>query len=98
MTIHRVLVQGNQEIDPIAHVSDLIWTCSDGQERMSATNDGLISVVGVQVETATTEDFREDVAGCRHTLTGSASDSDGEGLGLCAYPVFGGPSIHPNDS
>ena len=46
---------------------------------MAASNDRLIGIVGIQVQTATAEDLCEDVARGRDSLTGSASDTDGEG-------------------
>ena len=47
---------------------------------MAPPNDRLIGIVGIQVQAAATEDFREDVARRGDTLTGGASDTDGEGL------------------
>ena len=51
---------------------------------MAAANDGLIGVVGVQVQAATAEDFGEDVAGRGNTLTGGASMDTAK---VCFIPV-----------
>ena len=80
MAIHRVLIERDQQIDAVAHVGDLIWAGADGEKSVAATNDGLIGVVGVQMQTAAAENLREDVAGGGDTLTGGASDTNGKGL------------------
>jgi len=47
---------------------------------VTAANDGLIGVVGVQVKATAAENFREDVAWGGDSLAGRASDTDSEGL------------------
>src|SRR6202043_313902 len=49
VAVHRVLVEGNEEIEAVAHVGDGIGTGADGEEGVAAANDGLIGVVGVEV-------------------------------------------------
>ena len=80
MAIHRVLVQGDQQIDAIAHVGDLVRTGANGKEGMAAANDGLIGVVDVQVQSTAAENLREDVAGGSNALTSGAANTDSEGL------------------
>src|SRR5262249_39730826 len=80
VSINRVLIQRNQQVDAMAFVGDFIRPCGNGEKGWPAANDGLIGVVGVQVEAAATEDFREHVSWCSHTLTGSSPYTNGEGL------------------
>ena len=53
---------------------------ADGEEGVAAADDGLIGVVGVEVEAAAAEDPGEDVSGSGDALTGGSSDTDAEGL------------------
>jgi hypothetical protein len=62
---------------------------------MAAANDGLIGVVGVEVQPATAEDLRKDVAGSGDALTGGASDTDAEGLSHKTLLQTGGPISMP---
>src|SRR5438445_6865903 len=45
---HGVLVERNQQIDPVTHVGDRFGAGADRQQRVPAPNNGLIGVVGIQ--------------------------------------------------
>jgi len=78
--VHGVLVQGNQQIEVIAHVGDFFRAGANGEKGVAATDDGLVGVVDVQVQAATAEDFGENVAWRGNALTGRASYTNSEGL------------------
>src|SRR5439155_721153 len=59
---------------------------ADGEEGVSAADDGLVRVVGVDVEAAAGEQLRQDVAGRRDALAGGSADAD------CEVDVRHGPS------
>ena len=80
MSVHRVLVERDQQVDPVAHIGYLARTGANCQEGMAAANDGLIGVVRVQMQPAAAENLRKNIAGRGHTLTGGASDTHSEGL------------------
>ena len=80
MAIHGVLIERNQQVDPVAEAGDPLRTGADRQESMSAANDGLIGVVGVQVQAAPREDPGEDVARGGDALSRGASDGYREGM------------------
>ncbi len=80
MPVHRVLVQGDQQIDPIAHVGDFVRAGADGEKSMAAANNGLVGVVDVQVQPTAAEDFRENVTRGGNALTGGAPNTNSEGL------------------
>ena len=80
VAVHRVLIERDEEFKGIAHVGDGINAGADGEKSVAAANDGLVRVVGVQVEAAAAEDLCQDVAWGGDTLAGGAADADGEGL------------------
>ena len=80
MPIHGVLIEGDEQVDPVTHIGDFIRAGANRQERMTASNYGLIGVVGIQIKAAPTEDFCEDVAWSSHTLSGRSPNADREGL------------------
>ena len=86
MAIHRVLVEGNEEIEAVSHVGDGIGSGADGEKGMTTANDGLVGVVGVQMKATATENLGEDVAGGCHTLASCASDTYGERLPHTDHP------------
>ena len=80
MAIHAVLIEGNEQVDAVTHVGDLFRSRTNGEKCVAAANDGLIGVVGVEVEAASAEDLCEDVARGGDALSGCASDADSKGL------------------
>ena len=91
MAVHRVLIERDQQIDPVAHVGHFVGTGANGEKCMAAANDRLVRVVGVQVQPAPAEDLCEDIARRGYTLTGRATDTDGEGLTHRFSPGCGAP-------
>ena len=72
MAIHGVLVQRDQQVDPVAHVGDFLRAGANGQKGVATADDGLVGVVGVQMQAAAAEDLRENVARSGNALTGGA--------------------------
>ena len=67
MAIHRVLIQRNQEIDTVAHVRHLFRAGTNGEKGMPTANDGLVGIVGIQVQPTAAEYFRENIAWRRYS-------------------------------
>ena len=65
----------------VAHVGDRVGTGADGQEGVAAADDGLVGVVGVQMQAAAAEDLAEDVTWSGNTLTRRSTDADGVNAG-----------------
>ena len=80
VAVHGVLVERNEQVDPVTHVGDLLRARSNGQKSMAAANDGLIGVVGIQVKAPSTENLCENIARRGDSLTGRSSDTDSKGL------------------
>jgi len=78
--IHGVLVQWNQQIDPVTHVGDRFGAGANRQEGVTAPNNGLIGVVGIQAEAPPAKDLGENIARRGHTLARSTSNGDRKGL------------------
>ena len=68
MPIHGILVERNQHVMLIAHAAHRPVTGANGEESMAAPNNGLIRVVGVEVETAPREDTRQNIPGAGDSL------------------------------
>ena len=62
MAIHGVLIERNQKVDFVAEAVNALRTGADCQECMSAPDDGLICIVGVQVQAAPREDPGKNIA------------------------------------
>ena len=76
MAVHRVLVERNEHINFVAHAADGAVAGADGEESVAAADDGLIGVVGVEIESAPREDARENVARRGDALSGFSPDPD----------------------
>jgi len=76
--IHRVLIQRHQDVELVAVSQDGLVTRAEGQEDVTAANDGLVGIVGVDVEPVADEDPRQNVAGSGNPLAGRAANADGE--------------------
>src|SRR5438445_11818706 len=77
---HGVLVERNQQIDPVTHVGDRFGAGADRQQRVPAPNNGLIGVVGIQAEAPPAKDLRENITRRGHPLAPSTSNDDRKGL------------------
>jgi len=73
-----VLVEAEEKVQLVAVVQDFLFAHSDGEEDMPATDDGLVGIVGVEVEAATYEDAGQNVARGGDALTGLAANCHGE--------------------
>src|SRR6185312_7407047 len=80
MAVHRVLVQGNQQIHVVAHVRHRIGAGAHGQKCMTSANNGLVSVVRVHMKATAAEYLAKNVPRRCHSLTGCASDANAERL------------------
>ena len=78
MPIHRILVERDEDIDLVTHIANRFVSGTNGQEGMTAANDRLISVVGVEMESASRKDERENIAGRRNPLAVFTADADSE--------------------
>src|SRR2546425_5493517 len=79
VAIHAVLVKRNKQVDPVTHIGDLLRAGANGQKSVATTNDGLIGIVGIQIEATPAEDLRENVARRGNTLTGRTCDTNSKG-------------------
>ena len=80
MAIHCILIERDQQIEAVTHVRDFLGTGTNGEKGVATANDGLIGVVGIEVQAAAAENLGEDVARCSDTLTGGAPNADGKCL------------------
>src|SRR6185503_98901 len=76
MAVHGVLVEWNEDVELVTHVADGTLARADGQERVATANQGLISIVGVQVQTPPRKDARENISGSCDALSGFTADAD----------------------
>ena len=80
VAIGGVLIEGDEEVEVAVGGADVVGAGADGEEGVAAADDGLVGVVGVEVQAAAAEDLGEDVSGSGDALTGGASDTNTEGL------------------
>src|SRR5262249_14088008 len=78
VSIHGVLIQRDEHVDLVALTENGLITRAEGKEDMTAANDGLIRVVGVDVESASDEDPRENVARSGNSLARRATNTNGK--------------------
>ena len=76
MSVHRVLIEADYQVDDIAMGANLAVAATDGEEGVAAADDGLVGVVGVHVDAPTSKQASEDVPRSRNTLSSSAADAD----------------------
>ena len=76
MSVHRVLIEADYQVDDIAMGADLAVTATDSEEGVAAADDGLVGVVGVHVDAPTSKQASEDVPRSRDALSSSAADAD----------------------
>ena len=60
----------------LKHGGYRVVSVADGQEGVSAANDGLVGVIGIEVEATPREDARKNVSRSGDTLTGFTADPD----------------------
>ena len=76
MSVHRVLIEADYQVDDIAMGADLAVTATDGEEGVAAADDGLVGVVGVHVDAPASKQAGEDVPRSRDSLSSRAADAD----------------------
>src|SRR4030095_16312964 len=78
MTIHRVLIEWNEHVDLVTHVAHGRIAGANGEESMPTPNNGLVGVVGVEMQAAPGKDAGQDVSRGRDALTVLATYSNCE--------------------
>src|SRR4029450_12523690 len=74
MPVHRVLIERDQEVDSIAEALHFFFTSANREERVPPANNGLIGVVGIDMQTASDEQFCEYISRCGYTLSCGSAD------------------------
>ena len=78
VTVHCVLVQAEERVDPIAMGEHFPVARAESQEGVTAPDDGLVGVVGDEVKAAAGEDAGKDISRGRNPLPVLAANSDGK--------------------
>src|SRR5436853_7816823 len=84
MAIHRILIEGNQNIELVTETENRGIAGAKREENVAAANDRLVRIIGVQVQPSAHEDPRQDIAGRGDSLTGRAANCDRE-IDFCHY-------------
>src|SRR5213083_2021370 len=100
--IHGVLIERNKHVDLVAHVADRAVTRANCQESMAATDDRLVSVVGVEMQPAPRKDERENVPSGSDPLAVLTANTDCEinfvhydGISFCCSArKFAAPDVN----
>ena len=78
MSVHGVLIQTQQEIQLIPVAVDLLIAGTHGEKNMPASDDRLIGVVRVEVETAADKNPRQNIAGRGDSVSGGTTNREGK--------------------
>ena len=78
MAIHRVLIEGNQNIELVPETENRGIAGAKREENVAAANDRLVRIIGVQVQPPAHEYPRQDIAGCGDSLAGRTTDCNGK--------------------
>ena len=78
VAVHGVLIQAEQEVQLVAMAEDFLFANTKGEENVAAANDGLVRVVGAEMQPAPDNDAGENIAGGGNTLAGLAADTHRE--------------------
>src|SRR5207244_7791939 len=87
--IHRVLIEGNEYIDLVPHGTGGPIARANRQKGMTATDDRLISVVGVEMQSAPRKDKRENVPCGSDPLAVLTANADCE----TNFVTYAGPGL-----
>src|SRR5947208_3110121 len=68
MAIHRVLIEGNQNIELVTETENRGIAGAKREENVAAANNRLVRIIGVQVQPPPHEYPRQDIAGCGDSL------------------------------
>ena len=91
--VHGVLIQRNHQIDLVAEAGDLFRTRTNGQKSMAAPDDGLISVIGKKMQSASGKDPGKDIARSCNTLPRGTSYGNRKAVRHSSPPLH---PAHPN--
>src|SRR5262249_33674410 len=80
VAVHSVLIQRNQKVNFVTEAGHSLRTGADSQKCMSAPDNGLICIVGVEVQAAPGKNTGEDIARSRDSLSRGAPDGYREGM------------------
>src|SRR4029450_960482 len=78
MAIHRVLIEGHQNVELVTERENWFIAGAKREENVAAANDRLVRIVGVQVQPAADEDPRQNIAGRGDSLARRAANSNRE--------------------
>src|SRR6266513_5115476 len=78
VSIHRVLIERNEHIDLITHAADRSIARANCQKSVAATDNRLVSVVGVEMQSAPRKDKRENVPSGSDPLAVLTANADCE--------------------
>src|SRR6266446_10533147 len=76
--IHRVLIERNKYIDLVTHAADRPIARTNRQKGMTSTDNRLISVIGVEMQSAPRKDKRENVPSGSDPLAVLTANADCE--------------------
>jgi hypothetical protein len=76
MAIHRVLIEGHQNVELVTECENRGIASAKREENVAAANDRLVRIIGVQVQPAADEDARQDIAGRGDSLACRTSYCD----------------------
>ena len=75
VAIHRVLIERDEQVELVTDAQQGLSSYAQCQEDVSATDNGLIGVVRLEVQSASHEDARQDVARRGDALPRRATNS-----------------------
>src|SRR6266567_6608193 len=75
MPVHRILVERDQHVELVAHTTHRAIAGANSQKGVAAPDDGLIGIVGIDVEAPARENAGQDVAGAGNALAVLAANS-----------------------
>ena len=85
VSLYGVLVEGHQKVQVVAVGVDLLLADSDPEPDVAAADDGLVAVVGIDVEAHAGDAVGQSVAGLVESVSRRRSNADGK-LALHSLP------------
>ena len=76
MAIHRVLIEGHQNVELVTERENRGIAGAKREENVAAANDRLLRIIGIQVQSATNKDPRQYIAGGGDSLACCTANSD----------------------
>src|SRR4029079_490133 len=78
MAIHRVLIERDEDVDLVLHITDGGVARANSEESVPAADDRLVGVVSVEVQAAPRKDAGENIPGRGDALAVLAPDANCE--------------------